>query len=94
MGDANSWGPAANDLARQRVGRHYPVVCPDQPACAQAGVRLGELPVARRLAARELSIHPYLTDDEVEHVIAACLEQSAGTAKGRKAPWPASQILG
>ena len=78
------------------VGRHYPVVCPDQPACAGAGVSVGELPVARRLAARELSlpIHPYLTDDEVEHVIATCAALSAGTEKGRHATWPASQIPG
>ena len=76
------------------VGRHYPVVCPDQPACAGAGVTIGELPVARRLAARELSlpIHPHLTDDEVEHVIATCAALSARNAKGRQ--WPASQIPG
>ncbi len=79
------------------VGRHYPVVCPDQPACSAAGgVVLGELPVARRLAARELSlpIHPYLTDDEVEHVIATCAALSARNEKGRHATWPASQTLG
>jgi dTDP-3-amino-3,4,6-trideoxy-alpha-D-glucose transaminase len=77
------------------VGRHYPVVCPDQPACAGAGVSIGDLPVARRLAARELSlpIHPYLTDDEVEHVIATCAALSARTEKGRHT-WPASQIPG
>jgi dTDP-4-amino-4,6-dideoxygalactose transaminase len=79
------------------VGRHYPVVCPDQPACAGAGggVALGELPVARRLAARELSlpIHPYLTDDEVEHVIDTCAALSAGIEKGRHT-WPASQTPG
>lgn len=58
------------------VGRHYPFVCPDAPAAAGIGRSIGELPVARRLAARELSlpIHPYLTDDEVEAVIAACRE--------------------
>ena len=56
------------------VGRHYPFVCPDQEAVAGVGVALGELPVARRLAARELSLplHPYLTDPEVDRVIAAC----------------------
>jgi dTDP-4-amino-4,6-dideoxygalactose transaminase len=56
------------------VGRHYPFVCPDQPAAAGVGTALGELPVARRLAERELSlpIHPYLTDAEVDAVIAAC----------------------
>ncbi len=58
------------------VGRHYPFVCPDQPAAAGIGTALGELPVARRLAARELSlpIHPYLADEEVDAVIAACRE--------------------
>jgi dTDP-4-amino-4,6-dideoxygalactose transaminase len=61
------------------VGRHYPFVCPDQGAVTGIGIALGELPVARRLAARELSLplHPYLADDEVERVIAAC-----GTALG------------
>jgi dTDP-4-amino-4,6-dideoxygalactose transaminase len=58
------------------VGRHYPFVCPDQPAAAGIGTAVGGLEVARRLAARELSlpIHPYLADDEVETVIAACRE--------------------
>ena len=59
-----------------QVGRHYPFVCPDQPAVQSMGTAIGELPVARRLAARELSlpIHPHLTGDEVELVIEACLE--------------------
>ena len=77
------------------VGRHYPVVCPDQPACAGGGgVTVGELPVARRLAASELSlpIHPYLTDEQVEHVIATCAALSAVEEKG--AQWPASQTPG
>lgn len=57
------------------VGRHYPFVCSDQPAAA-AGFSLDPLDNARRLAARELSLplHPYLEDDEVGAVIAACLE--------------------
>jgi dTDP-3-amino-3,4,6-trideoxy-alpha-D-glucose transaminase len=56
------------------VGRHYPVLCPDQPACSSAGAAAGDLPTARRLAARELSLplHPYLTDSEVDHVISTC----------------------
>ncbi len=56
------------------VGRHYPWLCGDQPAAR--GIAAGELPVARRLAERELSLplHPYLRDDEVERVVAACLE--------------------
>jgi dTDP-3-amino-3,4,6-trideoxy-alpha-D-glucose transaminase len=58
------------------VGRHYPFVCPDQPAAEGRGRSQGPLAVARRFAARELSlpIHPYLEDDEVERVIAACRE--------------------
>jgi dTDP-3-amino-3,4,6-trideoxy-alpha-D-glucose transaminase len=57
------------------IGRHYPFVCCDQPAARDLGVTpVGELPVARRLAARELSlpIHPYMSDAEVENVIDAC----------------------
>lgn len=56
------------------VGRHYPFVCPDQKAVQGRGVELGALPVARRLAERELSlpIHPYLEDAEVAAVIDAC----------------------
>lgn len=58
------------------VGRHYPFVCPDQEAARGRGIELGELPVARRLAERELSlpIHPYLEDAEVTAVVDACLE--------------------
>jgi dTDP-3-amino-3,4,6-trideoxy-alpha-D-glucose transaminase len=58
------------------VGRHYPFVCPDQKAARGRGVEFGELPVARRLAERELSlpIHPYLEDAEVAAVVDACLE--------------------
>jgi dTDP-4-amino-4,6-dideoxygalactose transaminase len=61
------------------VGRHYPFVCADQGAVEGVGVTIGTLPVARRLAERELSlpIHPYLRDEEVDAVIAACLEVSA-----------------
>jgi dTDP-4-amino-4,6-dideoxygalactose transaminase len=57
------------------IGRHYPFVCPDQAAVENMGVRIGALPVARRLAKRELSlpIHPYLEDAEVEYVIESCL---------------------
>lgn len=58
------------------VGRHYPFVCPDQPAAAGIGDSADPLMVARRLAERELSlpIHPYLRDEEVEAVCAACRE--------------------
>lgn len=58
------------------VGRHYPLLCPDQGALGEAGRALDSLVVARRLAERELSlpIHPYLRDDEVDAVVKACLE--------------------
>jgi dTDP-4-amino-4,6-dideoxygalactose transaminase len=58
------------------VGRHYPFLCPEQEAAAGRGAVLGDLPVARRLAERELSlpIHPYLDDEEVEAVVEACRE--------------------
>jgi dTDP-4-amino-4,6-dideoxygalactose transaminase len=61
------------------VGRHYPKVCPDQIAVRDRGFAVGPLPRARRLAEREISLplHPHLDDDEVEHVIAACLETSS-----------------
>jgi dTDP-4-amino-4,6-dideoxygalactose transaminase len=58
------------------VGRHYPFLCPDQGAAKGQGAVFGDLAVARRLAERELSlpIHPYLEEDEIEAVIAACRE--------------------
>lgn len=61
------------------VGRHYPFICPDQPAAHGSGDTVGSLSVARRIAERELSlpIHPYLHDDEVEAVIEACQRVSA-----------------
>jgi dTDP-3-amino-3,4,6-trideoxy-alpha-D-glucose transaminase len=61
------------------VARHYPFVCPDQDAARElAGAADAEVPVARRLAANELSlpIHPHLSDDEVQRVISACTEAS------------------
>jgi dTDP-4-amino-4,6-dideoxygalactose transaminase len=61
------------------VGRHYPVLCPDQPAIGGSGVRIGAFPVARRIAEREISlpIHPYLEDAEIEYVIARSLDACA-----------------
>ena len=61
------------------AGRHYPFVCPEQAAAKGAGLAADELAVARRLAARELSlpIHPYLSDEEVAAVIDACREVCA-----------------
>ena len=70
----------AAELVRRGVGvgRHYPFICPEQPAVEGVGVTIGSLPVARRLAERELSlpIHPYLGDEEVDAVIDACREVS------------------
>jgi dTDP-3-amino-3,4,6-trideoxy-alpha-D-glucose transaminase len=56
------------------VARHYPVLCPHQPAAEGAGVTLGDLAAAARLAEREVSlpIHPYMDDRAVDAVIAAC----------------------
>ena len=57
------------------TGEHYPVAIPDQPALAGVACELAsELPRARSFCAAEVSlpIHPYLTDDEVAQVIAAC----------------------
>jgi dTDP-4-amino-4,6-dideoxygalactose transaminase len=58
------------------VGRHYPFVCPDQPAARGRGEALDPLVRARHLAGAELSlpVHPHLTDAEVERVIDCCLE--------------------
>jgi dTDP-4-amino-4,6-dideoxygalactose transaminase len=69
-------GEVARQLAEAgiSIGRHYPFVCPDQPAAAGRGETLDPLATARRLAAVELSlpIHPYLTDDDIEYVIDRC----------------------
>jgi dTDP-3-amino-3,4,6-trideoxy-alpha-D-glucose transaminase len=56
------------------VTRHYPSLCPDQPASRGVGIAVDPLVTARRIAAAELSlpIHPHLTDAEVERVIEAC----------------------
>ena len=64
----------ALDSAGVATGRHYPFLCPDMPAAEGSGVVLGDLPIARRLAERELSlpIHPQLDKAAVERVIAAC----------------------
>lgn len=54
---------------------HYPILIPDQPALhRQSYVVDGELSNARRFAEKEVSlpIHPFMTDDDVERVVAAC----------------------
>jgi dTDP-3-amino-3,4,6-trideoxy-alpha-D-glucose transaminase len=55
-------------------GEHYPIAIPDQPAMADAPHENHGCPEARRLCASEVSlpIHPYLTVEEVQHVIATC----------------------
>jgi dTDP-3-amino-3,4,6-trideoxy-alpha-D-glucose transaminase len=55
-------------------GEHYPVAIPDQPALARVRYEDHGCDTARRLCASEVSlpIHPYLTEEEVEHVIATC----------------------
>jgi dTDP-3-amino-3,4,6-trideoxy-alpha-D-glucose transaminase len=60
------------------IGRHYPFVCPDQPATHHRGVSAGPLAKARALAQQELSLpmNPHLRDEQVEAVIRACLEVS------------------
>ncbi len=71
----------ARQLTRRgvAVGRHYPFLCSDQPAVRGAGMTIGALSMAHRLAERELSlpIHPHLEDAEVEFVIEACLDVCA-----------------
>jgi len=62
------------------TGRHYPILIPDQPALAGVRVeRHGELSMARGLASSEVSlpIHPQLTGEEVERVVAAVNEWPA-----------------
>lgn len=58
------------------TGVHYPYLIPDQRALTRSGrfQTATELTRARQLAENEVSIpiHGFLTDDEVEHVIASC----------------------
>jgi dTDP-3-amino-3,4,6-trideoxy-alpha-D-glucose transaminase len=54
---------------------HYPILIPDQPALRGQKFEIPQpLPNARRFIEQEVSlpIHPYLGDDDVERVIAAC----------------------
>ncbi len=56
-------------------GEHYPVTIPDQPAMGKAEFEVeGEITKARWIADHEVSlpIHPYLREEEVDCVIAAC----------------------
>jgi dTDP-4-amino-4,6-dideoxygalactose transaminase len=61
------------------TGEHYPLLIPEQRAMAQVPYEVigdfpGVFPNARRIATGELTLplHPYMTDEEVERVIAAC----------------------
>jgi len=56
------------------VGRHYPTLCPNQPACHLLGATFGNLTNASRFAERELSLplHPYISDGDIERVLEAC----------------------
>ena len=56
------------------AGEHYPLIIPDQPAMAHVAFELAsDCATARRIAASEVSlpVHPYLTNSEVDEVIAA-----------------------
>ena len=62
------------------TGRHYPILIPDQKALDEVRFeQKGELPNARAIAETEVSlpIHPQLSDDEIERVIAAVNEWPA-----------------
>ena len=67
-----------NDI---QVGLHYPILIPHQKAMVDRGTPLvaGTLERAKQFADRETSlpIHPYMTDDEIAHVI-ACVNTWAG----------------
>jgi len=54
---------------------HYPMLIPDQSALrGQSFAVEGELTNARRFAAKEVSlpIHPFMSDDDFQRVVAAC----------------------
>jgi dTDP-3-amino-3,4,6-trideoxy-alpha-D-glucose transaminase len=55
-------------------GEHYPIAIPDQPAMARVAYEEHSCAAARLLCASEVSlpIHPYMTEEEVHHVIDVC----------------------
>ena len=58
-----------------QAARHYPALCPDQPALGDvAHVVHGDLARARAIADHQVSlpVHPYMTDQEADLVIEAC----------------------
>jgi dTDP-3-amino-3,4,6-trideoxy-alpha-D-glucose transaminase len=57
------------------IGEHYPIAIPEQPAMAGVAHEVaGAIPLARCFVAAEASlpVHPYMTDQEADSVIAAC----------------------
>ena len=63
------------------TGEHYPILIPNQEALRTVSSScFGALERADRLSAEELSIpiHPYLTDDEVDRVLASIARWEAG----------------
>ncbi|MGD9843665.1 MAG: DegT/DnrJ/EryC1/StrS family aminotransferase, partial [Steroidobacteraceae bacterium] len=52
---------------------HYPVSLHQQPVFAKLGYKLGDFPVSERIAARVVSLpmHPYLTEEQQQQVVAA-----------------------
>ncbi len=74
---ANSRGHFRRHLESHAITTsvHYPRLICDQAALEQTSWKCAREPVnARKFAGRELSlpIHPFLTEDEVDRVIAAC----------------------
>jgi dTDP-3-amino-3,4,6-trideoxy-alpha-D-glucose transaminase len=70
------------------TGIHYPIPIPEQAALRDQPHELaGEYSVARHLCASEVSlpIHPYLTDSDIEQVIAAVNSWHAITYTARRA---------
>jgi len=70
---------AALDAADIEHGIHYPVPLHLTPAYAGLGYARGDFPVAERLAERILSLpmHPYLSEEQVERVVATLAEATA-----------------
>jgi dTDP-3-amino-3,4,6-trideoxy-alpha-D-glucose transaminase len=71
-------GSFQEHLRRDGIGSgvHYPRTIPEQPALLEAhvGERLTPLLQAEAFARREVSLplHPFLTEREVERVVASC----------------------
>lgn len=63
---------ASLDAAGVECGIHYPVPLHLTPAYAHLGYGAGDFPVAEGMASRILSLpmHPYLTEEQIEQVVA------------------------